>query len=200
MGYTTDFLGHLEISPRLNDAEVEYLTAFSESRRWDRPQGPYAVPDNPRAEDDETAPVERTNRPAPGQPGLWCQWLPCPTGCCLSDDGTEKFYAPVAWLTYLVEHFLRPGALAGRSGSPVFEQFTFDHVLDGTVVARRRDTRRMWVIELNQNVLTERVLVEGDDPSQVWGGYPFETARDQLRAARSARRPLVAGPVARPAP
>jgi len=47
MGYSTDFLGHIDIDPSLNDAEHQYLRAFSQSRRWDRRAGPYAVPGNP---------------------------------------------------------------------------------------------------------------------------------------------------------
>lgn len=50
VGSTTDFIGHVDIDPPLNDAEIEYLTAFSESRRCLRPGGPYAVPGNARAE------------------------------------------------------------------------------------------------------------------------------------------------------
>jgi hypothetical protein len=50
MGYSTDFLGHLDIEPPLNDEEIDYLTAFFDSRRCRREGGPYAVPGNPRAE------------------------------------------------------------------------------------------------------------------------------------------------------
>jgi hypothetical protein len=121
MGYTTDFLGHIEVHPPLNGAEVEYLTAFSQSRRWDRPGGPYAVPDNPRLDDayvlGEPDPVtgvptfrppvspgsedrKRFSTVAPGQPQLYCQWAPCPKGCCLSWDGGEKFYEPTHWMRW----------------------------------------------------------------------------------------------------
>lgn len=39
MGYTTDFLGHIDVHPPLNEAEQTYLTAFSRSRRFDREGG-----------------------------------------------------------------------------------------------------------------------------------------------------------------
>jgi hypothetical protein len=51
MEYTTDFVGHIDIDPALNQDEIEYLTAFAASRRFDRPEGPYAVPGNPYADE-----------------------------------------------------------------------------------------------------------------------------------------------------
>jgi glycerophosphoryl diester phosphodiesterase len=74
MGYTTDFIGHIDITPSLNGAEAAYLEAFSESRRWSRPGGPYAVPADPSAE--ETGRGRAFNVPPEGQPGLWCDWGP----------------------------------------------------------------------------------------------------------------------------
>lgn len=207
MGYSTDFLGHIEISPPLNAAEVEYLTAFAESRRWDRPGGPYAVPDNPRDDavvlgepDPETGrptirgPVsrgsdtERFNRPAQGQPELRCQWVPCPDGCCLSFDGHEKFYEPTGWMRYLIDHFLKPGAAARRSMLPCFEHFTFDHELNGVIVACRRDTRRLWAIRVRRNRVTERELASGASMSSAWAPFPYEREIDELDERRRRRR------------
>jgi hypothetical protein len=48
------------------------------------------------------------DRPPEGQPGLWCQWTPSADGIFLAWDGGEKFYDYVAWLVYLLEHFLGP--------------------------------------------------------------------------------------------
>ncbi|HZI97471.1 MAG TPA: hypothetical protein VFD41_08095 [Actinomycetales bacterium] len=216
MGYSTDFLGHIEITPPLNPAEVEYLTAFSESRRWDRPGGPYEVPDNPRDDavvlgepDPETgapnvrgpisegAGTERFNRPARGQPQLRCQWVPCPDGCCLSDDGHEKFYEPTVWMRYLIDHFMKPGATASRSGLPCFESFTFDHELNGVIAACRRDTRRLWVIRVTRNRVTEKDLAPGVPESVVWGLFPYEREIDRLDELRRRRRIATVGPVVR---
>lgn len=33
MGDTTDFIGHIDFAPSLNDTEITYLTLFSQSRR-----------------------------------------------------------------------------------------------------------------------------------------------------------------------
>ena len=50
MGYTTDFIGHIDITPSLNEAEQAYLSAFSLTRHYDREEGPYYVSPNPYAE------------------------------------------------------------------------------------------------------------------------------------------------------
>ena len=50
MGTTTDFIGHINIDPPLNDAEQNYLMAFAASRRYARPGGQYDVPGNPAAD------------------------------------------------------------------------------------------------------------------------------------------------------
>ncbi|HEX8508872.1 MAG TPA: hypothetical protein VF635_05155 [Propionibacteriaceae bacterium] len=113
MGVTTDYVGRIDINPVLNRAEREYLVAFADSRRFARAGGPYALPASRSGRDDEGASVstEIVNTIAPGQPSLWCQWEPCSDGCCVAFNGQEKFYNGPLWLAYLIEHFLRPGAL-----------------------------------------------------------------------------------------
>ncbi|GAB3254007.1 hypothetical protein [Nocardioides dilutus] len=191
MGYTTDFIGHIDIEPALNQDEIEYLTAFSESRRYDRVDGPYAVPGNPSAENQAgraDVDIDRYNRPGRGQPQLWCQWEPCWTGCCLSFDGREKFYEPVAWLRYLINHFLRPGAIASESGLPAFEHFTFDHRLEGMVVGCRRDTKRLFAITVTDNEVREEELRRGLSEYARRPPLPYEAAIDRLAAQARPRR------------
>jgi hypothetical protein len=154
MGYSTDFVGHIEITPPLNEAETNYLTAFARTRRWDRPEGPYFVPGNPYADDSPDDGVEAYNRTAPGQPQLWCQWVVCGQGDCLAYDGQEKFYAPVEWMRYLIQHFLSPTAKARTVDDPAFRDFTFDHVLHGTIVGCRRDDRELFTIDVRNNRVT----------------------------------------------
>lgn len=187
MGYTTDFVGHIDIEPALNQDEIEYLTAFSLSRRFDRPDGPYAVPGNPRAED-TPADVDRYNRPAPGQPQLWCQWVPCWDGCCLSFDGHEKFYAPIEWMRYLIDHFLRPDAHASDSALAEFAHFTFDHHCDGIVVGCRRDNKELFAIDVRDNQVATTILRPGEP--EYWGRpqLPYESEIDRWRATRRRRR------------
>ena len=192
MGYTTDFIGHIDVYPPLNAAEQAYLTAFSESRRWRRPGGPYEVPGNPRAEDVDDAPtddIDAYNTPPAGQPGLWCQWVPCWDGCCLAFDGHEKFYDPVAWLTYLIDHFLKPGAVVSHSGLPAFDGFTFDHACEGLVVGCRRDTKELFAVRARTNVVTKETLRPADARYLDWPPLPYEDYADRERERLTATRP-----------
>ncbi|HCB03052.1 MAG TPA: hypothetical protein DEQ43_02145, partial [Nocardioides bacterium] len=189
MGYTTDFIGHFDIDPLLNQDEIEYLTAFSMSRRFARSDGPYAVPGNPMAvRDKERAEVDYDtyNTVASGQPQLYCQWVPCLDGCCLTFDGNEKFYQPVAWLRYLILHLLKPGAVAARTGLEAFEHFTFDHHLNGMVVGCRRDTKELFAITVKANRVTERVLRPGEPEHYGQPPLAYEQAIDWW--ANSTRR------------
>ena len=128
---TTDFVGHLDIAPALNAAEISYVTAFG--------------------------------APAPGRPGFGCLWEPCPDGCCLILGERENGHDPVPWLRYLIRQFLKPGALASRSGLGCFSRFTFDHRLDGVVVGHRRESRELTAITVRANRVTTRTL-RGPDP------------------------------------
>jgi hypothetical protein len=188
MGYSTDFIGHIEIRPALNDAEIEYLEAFTTSRRCRRPGGPYDVPGNPRAETFEDFPTDVINRVAAGQPDFWCDWSVCWEGCCLAWSGKEKSYAMVPWLKYLIGHFLRPGAAAAKDTR--FEEFTFDHRLSGMVVGCRRTDKELFAIRVSNNRVTERVLNPGDRRFADAPLLPYEAAidRDEQMFRRRRRR------------
>lgn len=188
MGHSTDFVGHLDIAPALGEHELAYLRAFAGSRRWDRVGGPYAVPDDPLADEPDRGEVERWNRPARDQPGLWCDWVPDEDGRCLAWNGAEKTRDAVPWLRYLVAHLLGPRALAARSGEPALEHFTFDHRLDGMVVGCRRDTREIFAVQARGNRITRRVLRPGDPEARVWGALPYEAELDRRWAEEQARR------------
>lgn len=187
MGYTTDFLGHIDITPGLNEAERSYLSAFSRTRRYDRSQGPYYVPPNPYADQVDRAPTKRINTPPRGQPGLWCRWVPCWDGCCLTLDGEEKIYQPAEWLDYLINHFLRPGAAASASGDAAFDDFTFDHRLDGLVIGCRRDNKELSAIRVKDNVISHEVLRPADPRYLDFPPLPYEVVIDRDRA-QSLRR------------
>ncbi len=188
MGHTTDFIGHVDIEPPLNDAEVSYLLAFVASRRFDRGD-PYEVPGNPRAETSESAGGDRYSRTAAGQPNLWCDWTVCWDGCCLAWNGTEKSYSMTAWLHYLIDHFLKPGAAAAQD--PRFTEFTFDHVLSGTVVGCRRDNKELFALHVAENVVTREVIVPADPRYADYPPLPYEEEIDrQAGRRRRRRRPL----------
>ncbi len=188
MGFTTDFVGHIDITPPLNAQEAAYLSAFSGSRRFERAGGPYAVPGNPRAEEASEDDIDRYNTPPSGQPGLWCRWVPCWEGCCLALDGGEKIYDPARWLRYLIDHFLKPGALAATSGHQQLAGLTFDHTLDGMVVGCRRDNKELYAIEVVDNAVTERILRRADPRYRDWPPLPYEDQIDRDRELTRRRR------------
>ena len=188
MGYTTDFVGHIDIAPHLNAGEIGYLQAFRYARHFDRGGSPYDVPGNPLAPDSEDVPMERYNSVEHGMPQLYCQWAPCGSGCCLAFDGNEKFYEPVDWLRYQINHLLKPGAKASKTGHPQLSDFTFDHRLDGMIVGCRRDNRELFAITVTNNRVTRRVLQAGD---RMYDGLPplaYQEAIDRDRSARNKRR------------
>jgi len=190
MGYTTDFVGWVQIDPPLNEHETEYLRAFSRTRRWDRPGGKYVVLPHPLAEDEPTLDdrSDAHNRPAHGEPGPWCPWLPSTDGRVLAFDGREKAYDAVAWLRYLIRAFLAPGAEASAGTDPQFTGFSFDHVCDGAVAACRRDTGRTSLILVTDNEVDELVLMPGVPEDVVWAGLPYEEEADRARQRAAVRR------------
>jgi hypothetical protein len=188
MEYRTDFIGHFDITPRLNDDEIAYLTAFSDSRRCRRPGGPYVVPGNPLGETSAEFDADNYNASAKGQPGLWCDWVPCRDGCCLAHDGNDRFTDPVPWLRYLISHFLAPGARAARSRDDQFRGFTFDHHLDGMVVGCRRDTKELFAIVVSHNHIRDKVLHPGDPGDGDRPPLPYEDAVERANANRPRKR------------
>lgn len=127
MGYTTKFTGRFVCTPALNNDQVAYLTALSETRRMQR-KGASKLPDPLRhavglplgvedeyfvggtgwAGQDRDDSVVNYNRAPGGQPGLWCKWVPSANGKFIKWNGEEKFYRSVEWIEYLHQHFLNP--------------------------------------------------------------------------------------------
>jgi hypothetical protein len=187
MGYATDFIGHVLIDPPLNAEEADYLTAFTRARHWDRPGGPYVVPDHP-LEPRATVDVETYNRVAEGKPGLWCPWTPCLDGHCLTFDGMEKAYSAVSWMTYLIETFLAPGPRVSEVPDPLFDGFTFDHRCDGVVAASRRDSGELSLIVVTDNEVERIVVVPGVPDGVPWGELRYQAETDRYLRHRQARQ------------
>jgi hypothetical protein len=184
MGVSTNYLGHVEIVPSLNQAEYDYLDAFARSRRSDRPGGPYAVtPEDPHTGSSERE-IERYNRIADGQPGYWCQWVPCPRGCCLVWNGHEKFCAGPAWLQYLIDHFLRRDARAKTSGGSQFAGFTFNHEMRGMIVGEQADNRELFLLSVEANEVNSEILRRGDCVLPWESGYQGLDDRPWLAGER----------------
>jgi hypothetical protein len=188
MGYTTDFIGWVQIEPPLNQHETDYLRAFNRTRRWDRSEGRFVVLAHPLADDEPESDVDAYNRPAKGEPGLWCPWTVTGDGTAIAHDGREKAYDATRWLEYLIRTFLRPGAYASTVDDPVLEGFTFDHVCDGAIASCRRDTGRVAVILVIDNEVEERVLLPGIPEGVVWADLPYEPEVDRHRNRAAVRR------------
>ncbi|GIG86208.1 hypothetical protein [Plantactinospora endophytica] len=197
MGYETRFTGRVGISPPLNPAEIRYLTRFADVRHMDRTKGPYFVDGGGYAGQDVEPDVRDVGKPPPGQPGLWCQWIPSEDGATLGWDEEEKFYEAERWMAYLIDTFLRPGAtLAGELAAPVagrvyaeeFAGFSFDHVVDGVIEAEGEEPDDRWRLAVRDNVVyvvRHAVPPEYDeiDPADLgdWGDAQWSEFRARTR-------------------
>lgn len=129
MGYTTDFSGEFKLDKPLTPARIEYLKAFAQTRRMQRDaritetlpdpvrlavvlpvgeQGGYFVGSRENFGQNHTPDVIDGNVPPKGQLNSWCQWVPTDDGTAILWDEGEKFYDYVAWIKYLIQHFLAP--------------------------------------------------------------------------------------------
>ncbi len=161
MGYQTEFYGDFDVTPALNPEEVKYLLAFSNSRRMARKSGPYIVEgsDMGFVSSGGDSDVLNGNEPPPGQPGLWCQWIPNEEGTEISWDGGEKFYEAEKWIKYLIEHFLKPGCIAK-------EQLPFlqaNHMVSGVIEAKGEEHGDNWNLIVDENeVRTQHLELKGE--------------------------------------
>ena len=91
-------------------------------------------------------------------------------------------------MTYLIDHFLKPGALASRSADDRFAGFTFDHVLDGMVVGCRRDNKQLFAITVERNRVKEEILRRADRRLRDLPPLPYEEELDRELSPRQRRR------------
>ncbi len=166
MGYETWFTGRISVTPPLNAAEIAYLLRFADSRRILRTKGPYFVDaGGSYGQDDEPDVIEYTAQP-PNQPNAWCKWIPTPDGAQLVfDDTKEKFYDSEVWMLYLVDTFLRPGAtlqaelrdpacrVPGHVYAEELAAFTFDHDVDGVLLAQGEYPEDVWRLIVRHNTV-----------------------------------------------
>ncbi|MDZ5660637.1 hypothetical protein SFC79_02575 [Nocardioides sp. S-58] len=130
------FTGSVRVTPPLNPAETGFLRALTDSGRTLR--------STPTGRGNDAVPFARL------------AWVACLRGCCLEWDGSEATRWMAPSLEFLVEHLLAPGALG--EGRPRFEDFTFDHVLDGAVVGRSYDDAEPWLVQVTGNRTSGRTL------------------------------------------
>ena len=90
------------------------------------------------------------------------------------------------WLRYVIDHFLKAGAQA--ASDPRFEDFTFDHVLSGTVVGCRRDNKELFAIRVEDNEVSREVMVHADPRYVDYPPLPYEDEIDREDDDRRRRR------------
>jgi hypothetical protein len=130
MGYTTEFKGQFELTPRLTLGQAKYLEKFSQTKRIKRnPSIAEEVPDLERevvglpigdeaeyfvggtgemGQDLDDPSIVDSWYPPSSQPGFWCQWVPTEDRNGLEWNGQEKFKHYIEWLGYIIENFLKP--------------------------------------------------------------------------------------------
>jgi len=152
MGYTTTFDGSVSIVPPLNEKEIEYINKFSDTRRMHRTKGPYYVGGEDTFGQDQEDDVIDYNKPADGQPELWCQWI-TEDGTTIIWDSCEKFYSSTEWMQYLIDNFIGENPLA-KLNTKDFD-FLQGHVLNGTIYAQGEESDDVWKLVVTDNVVKQ---------------------------------------------
>ncbi len=154
MGYTTDFEGHVDITPPLSAKEVEYINRFNETRRMDRENGPYFVGGSDDFGQGRDSDIYDHNRPPAEQPGLWCQWRASEDGTRIEWDGGEKFYNAPEWMQYIIDHFIGDDPIAKRVNSHF--DFLEGHSVNGVIRAYGEDPEDLWTLTVADNVVVTK--------------------------------------------
>lgn len=161
MGYTTDFSGSFKFKKAPSEEQINFINAFSNSRRMgrdvqklkDKWNGEYGLDGNYGTEGEyfildmnsNDPSILDYNRPPSTQPGLWCQWIieeQEDSKFELVWDGGEKFYEYEAWLQYMLDHFFNPWGL----------------VLNGKVKWQGEEMDDRGLITVKNNVMTVKNL------------------------------------------
>lgn len=149
MGYDTEYSGRIKISPPLNQAEIDYLQKFAQTRHCIRQQGEFYV-DGSYGQDEVG--ILSMNTPYPNQPSLWCNFEASADGTALVWNGTEKTYEGPKWIAYLIKNFLSADSPIKSLTGDHF--FTFDHVCNGKLLAQGEDINDRFKIVVTDNVVT----------------------------------------------
>lgn len=159
MGYTTEFTGKITFEKTIPAEVVEYVNAFSHTRRMKRNNslikrifpdwakftfngslgidGEYFVrkDDIENFGQDRDATIVDYDTPPSTQPGLWCHWIIKDN--CLMWNGAEKFYDYIEWLQYLLDNFLSP------------------YIANGEISWQGEDAEDNGIISVSNNVIDE---------------------------------------------
>lgn len=154
MGYCTTFEGKIEITPPLNDREIQYLQQFSKTRHYQRESGSYTININDGFFNTNFKKLDSAvidfNKKDSDSPSLYCCWEPSEDGQYLQWNGQEKFYSPKEWLEYLIQNFLDKNAIAKKDQ----ENFSFlqSHLLNGIIEAKEEEFDYYYLAVENNNV------------------------------------------------
>jgi hypothetical protein len=114
-----------------------------------RRNGPYFVDGSGFCGQGRDSDIIDFNEPPPGQPGLWCKWIPSEDGTYIEWDGGEKFYDSAEWMQYIIEHFIGSSPLA-KDELPFLE----GHVCSGLINAQGEDPADIWAIQVANNAVS----------------------------------------------
>ena len=141
MSATNDYLGHVTITPPLNQAEYDHLRAVA--RGEIRLVGP-----------EELEP--------------WCPWEPCAHGCCLRWSGSDSHGTGADGLQLLIDLFLSPDDPVDSLDDPQLAGFTFDHDTNGAIACEDGE-RTLFLLRVDHGTVQTEMLLRGDpspwDPS-----------------------------------
>ena len=137
MSATSHCLGHVTITPPVNQAEYDHLRAVA------RGEAPLVGPE-------ELEP--------------WCPREPCPHGCCLRWSGSDSHGTGADGLQLLIDRFLSPDDPGGPADSlddPELVGFTFDHDTNGVIACEDGD-RGPSLLRVDHGRVREETLLRGD--------------------------------------
>jgi len=143
MGYSTDFLGTLNLNKKLTKEDSKFLQGLNATRRMKRNLEGYGVDGEFFVEklndfgQENTPDVVDHNSPPSTQPSLWCNWIPTLDGMGLEWDSGEKAYNMEDWVVYLINRYLEPRG----------------YVVNGEVEAQGEERGDNWTIRVVDNVV-----------------------------------------------
>ena len=143
MGYTTEFFGTFEVTPKLSKDDSAFLKSFNQTRRMKRNlcelkygiEGEWFVEGKGQLGQENDKSVMDHTAPPRTQPGLWCQWIPNDDDTGIKWDDGEKFYHAEKWIAYLIDGFLAPKG----------------YVVNGKVRAQGEDRGGQWTLSVRDN-------------------------------------------------
>jgi len=135
MGYTTEFVGKLELNYKDNDKmhkSITLINGLSKTRRvkrdlnriselLDKPveeygyEGEFYYDENDFSNFGQSKDISiiSSNQPPSNQPGLWLGWVISESDGIyyLEWDGAEKFYYYIQWLEYLINNIFNKNGI-----------------------------------------------------------------------------------------